>query len=64
MELRPGEDEAELAAAEVVVDHLEVVDSDLGFVLGMPRAERFVPNRGAALSVLRRSPAPVGIQSS
>lgn len=39
MELRPGEDESQLAATEVAVHDLEVVDSDLGFSFGMASME-------------------------
>lgn len=39
MELCPGEDESQLAATEVAVHDLEVVDSDLGFSFGMASME-------------------------
>lgn len=39
MELGPREYEAELAAAEVAVDHLKVVDPDLGFAFSVARME-------------------------
>jgi hypothetical protein len=39
MELRPGEDESQLAATEVAVHDLEVVDSDLGFSFRMSSVE-------------------------
>jgi hypothetical protein len=39
MELCPGEDESQLATAEVAVHDLEVVDSDLGFSFGMASME-------------------------
>jgi hypothetical protein len=39
MKLGPREDETQLPAAKVAVDHLEVVDADLCFSFGVPRVE-------------------------
>jgi hypothetical protein len=39
VELSPSEDEAELAAAQVAVDHLEIVDADLRFSFSMAGME-------------------------
>jgi hypothetical protein len=39
VELCPGEDESQLAATEVAVHHLQVVDSDLGFSFRMASME-------------------------
>jgi hypothetical protein len=39
MELSPSEDEAELSAAKVAVDDLEIVDADLRFSFGMAGVE-------------------------
>jgi len=39
MKLCPSEDEAQLSATEVAVNHLEIVDADLGFAFGVSGME-------------------------
>lgn len=64
VQLCPGEDEAQLPAAEVAIDHLEVVDTDVGFSFGMMGVLRSVRATSASSASRSRRSASTSLSSS